>query len=44
MRPYLAFADSDKNAFFHGVAEPADAQGFDTAWTLPLDVGVKVAF
>lgn len=44
VRPYLSFPDSDQTAFFHGVAEQADGQGFDTAWTFPTFAGVKIGF
>lgn len=43
-RAYLAFPSADETEFFHQAVEEADAQGFSTAWDLPLHAGVKIGF
>lgn len=42
---YLDFTDEDDTAVF-GTVVPAeaDADGFDTAWSLPVQAGVKIRF
>lgn len=43
-RAYLFFPNECETEVFHQIAEEADQRGFDTGWTLPLFVGVKIGF
>lgn len=43
-RPYVALMHAEETEFLGRAAEDADPQGFDTAWNVPLQAGVKIGF
>lgn len=41
---YLMFTDEDDTALFSAISSEVDPAGFDTAWSIPLSVGVAFYF
>jgi hypothetical protein len=41
---YLMFTDEDDTAVFNAINSDVDPAGFDSAWTIPLSVGVAIRF
>jgi hypothetical protein len=41
---YLMFADEEDTAVFSAFSPAADPAGFDTAWSIPVSVGVAIYF